>query len=75
MSENDGKNERQLVDWAGLGQYLEATTFSRTRSPPMWYSDTMSDSLMSWLLWMTISRSMSCPITRTAGNLPLYYFS
>jgi hypothetical protein len=56
MSENDGKNERQLMDWAGLRQYLETTTLIRTRSAPMWYTDVMSDSLMAWLLWMTISR-------------------
>ena len=75
MSENDGKNECQLADWAGLGQYLEAMTLARMRSPPMWYTDIMSDSLMSWLLWMTISRSRLCTICRIARNLPLYYFS
>ena len=57
MSENDGKNERQLTDWASLGQYLEATTLARMRSPPLWYADVISDALISWLLWMSLSRS------------------
>jgi hypothetical protein len=70
MSENDGKNERQLTDWAGLAQYLEITTLARMRAPPMWYTDIMSDSLMSWLLWMTISRRSKPSATpRTARSL------
>lgn len=72
MSENDGKNERQLADWAGLGEYLEATTLARMRSPPMWYTDIISDSLISWLLWMSISRSRLSAFPRIARNLPLY---
>ncbi|KAF8224160.1 hypothetical protein L208DRAFT_1425867 [Tricholoma matsutake] len=69
MSENDGKNERQLADWAGLGEYLEATTLARMRSPPMWYTDIISDSLISWLLWMSISRNANSTIQSSFNKL------
>ncbi|KAF9460340.1 hypothetical protein BDZ94DRAFT_1284000 [Collybia nuda] len=56
MSENDGKNESQLIKWAGLELYLEAFMATITQTPQTWYSDVVGHSLAMWLLWMTISR-------------------
>ncbi|KAF8071573.1 hypothetical protein FPV67DRAFT_882445 [Lyophyllum atratum] len=57
MSESDGKNESQLLDWAGLKSYLDILVMARLHLRVAWDSDLTSNSLLVWLLWMTISRS------------------
>ncbi|KAF5379763.1 hypothetical protein D9615_005748 [Tricholomella constricta] len=57
MSESDGKNESQLLDWADLKGYLEILIVARMRLAMPWNSDVMSTSLLVWLSWMTTSRS------------------
>lgn len=59
MSENDGKNEKQLVDYAGLPAYLQSVIIYRTQpddSDLRWYQNPTLDSLLVWVLWMTASR-------------------
>lgn len=60
MLENDGKNERQLVEWAGLYGYLKRETCARFKADPSspinWFQDTEETSLILWLWWMTFSR-------------------
>lgn len=59
MSESDGKNESQLCEWANLNEYLRIMIAFRARpSTVSWYEDPVSDSLMAWLMWMSISRGM-----------------
>lgn len=57
MSENDGKNERQLIDYAGLLAYLQSVIIYRSRPHDLaWYRNPTLDSLMVWIMWMTASR-------------------
>ncbi|GLB44816.1 hypothetical protein LshimejAT787_1801530 [Lyophyllum shimeji] len=56
MSESDGKNESQLLDWAGLRRYLDILVASRLYRRVPWGMDITSSSLLVWLLWMTTSR-------------------
>jgi hypothetical protein len=57
MIENDGKNERQLVEWARLDEYLPAIISYRAAATPWtdncWFTETEGTSLAVWLLWMT----------------------
>ncbi|KAF8896693.1 hypothetical protein BD779DRAFT_1497292 [Infundibulicybe gibba] len=57
LSENDGRNESQLFNWAKLQRYLEQMLVHRLGSSPFsWYHDPISDALFSWILWMSNSR-------------------
>ncbi|KIK58081.1 hypothetical protein GYMLUDRAFT_75135 [Collybiopsis luxurians FD-317 M1] len=60
MLENDGKNERQLIEWAHLYGFLKRETCFRFEanlsSPSNWFRDTEGTSLLLWLWWMTFSR-------------------
>jgi hypothetical protein len=62
MSENDGRNERQLIEWAGIEGYLPLAIAYRSRPspgyPPSWFTDTEWTSLITWLLWMTSTRGV-----------------
>jgi hypothetical protein len=63
MLENDGRNERQLILWAELHQYLHH--ISHLRIDPRnihsrhWFSDTELTGLTLWLFWFMLSRGMS----------------
>lgn len=57
MSENDGKNEKQLIDYAGLPAYLQSLIIYRSQPHDLtWYRNPTLDSLMVWIMWMTASR-------------------
>ncbi|KAF8813497.1 hypothetical protein BYT27DRAFT_7335105 [Phlegmacium glaucopus] len=57
MSENDGKNEKQLIDYAGLPAYLQSVIIYRSRPHDLaWYRNPTLDSLLVWIMWMTASR-------------------
>ncbi|KAF5341371.1 hypothetical protein D9758_012282 [Tetrapyrgos nigripes] len=60
MSENDGRNERQLVEWARLYPYLQRAASMRFESDPnssaSWYSGSECTALILWLWWMIFSR-------------------
>lgn len=62
MSESDGKNESQLIDWAGLKSYLDIFIMTRTHLSRPWNVDFTSSSLALWLMWMTRSSSEVYPI-------------
>lgn len=57
MSESDGKNESQLLEWADLRTYLDTLIVLRVHMHLPWHTNVMQSSLLLWLLWMTISRS------------------
>ncbi|KAH7871063.1 hypothetical protein F5879DRAFT_946349 [Lentinula edodes] len=58
--ENDGRNERQLIEWAHLYGYLKHETCVRYEatldSTINWFKDTEATSLLLWLWWMSFSR-------------------
>ncbi|KAJ3982167.1 hypothetical protein F5890DRAFT_1531272 [Lentinula detonsa] len=60
MLENDGRNERQLIEWAHLYGYLKRETCLRyeadLHSNTNWFQNTETTSLLLWLWWMTFSR-------------------
>lgn len=60
MSENDGRNERQL-EWARVSEYLSRTVLLRIPSGPrgasLWCQDPEATSLIIWLFWMLLSQS------------------
>ncbi|KAF9072586.1 hypothetical protein BDP27DRAFT_1261363 [Rhodocollybia butyracea] len=60
MLENDGRNERQLIEWAHLYGFLKRETCLRfaadSNSPSNWFKDTERTSLLLWLWWMAFSR-------------------
>jgi hypothetical protein len=60
MMENDGKNECQLLEWAGLNLYIYNVLLLRARARPgsarAWLTDTEGSALTVWLLWMTVNR-------------------
>ncbi|KDR78686.1 hypothetical protein GALMADRAFT_244185 [Galerina marginata CBS 339.88] len=57
MSENDGKNEAQLIQWADLKSYLRALIIYRGTSYDLaWFKNPTLDSLVVWLLWETSER-------------------
>jgi len=64
LSESDGRNERQLLEWSNIRPFLYHIIFCRARapsgSPHSWFFDTEGTALTLWLLWMTAS----------AGELP-----
>ncbi|RDB25822.1 hypothetical protein Hypma_006293 [Hypsizygus marmoreus] len=57
MSESDGKNESQLLEWAGLKEYLQIIVLTRLHLNTPWDSDLRLTSLIIWLFWMTTSRT------------------
>lgn len=56
MLENDGRNERQLVEWAHVYQYLHRFTIVRLEAgradPSSWFNDSEVTALTLWLWWM-----------------------
>ncbi|KAJ4480235.1 hypothetical protein J3R30DRAFT_3470679 [Lentinula aciculospora] len=60
MLENDGKNERQLIEWAHLYGYLKHETCLRfeanLNSTSNWFKNIEATSLLLWLWWLTFSR-------------------
>lgn len=74
MSENDGRNESQLVEWAGLEHYLKTFIAANLPTPQKWYSDIIGHSLTMWLLWMTISRSKGDPLPSASNSFILILF-
>lgn len=62
MIENDGRNESQLLDYAGLHQYLQSLVLYQTTSPQAqelgWFRNPVVDSLLIWLLWLTSSEGV-----------------
>lgn len=60
MLESDGRNESQLIEWAGVEQFLHAVLIYRVRAPPgsshAWFTESEGTALVVWLLWMTASR-------------------
>ncbi|THU83391.1 hypothetical protein K435DRAFT_844066 [Dendrothele bispora CBS 962.96] len=60
MSENDGRNERQLIEWARIYPYLQRATSMRFESEPNssanWFSGSQGTALILWLWWMIFSR-------------------
>lgn len=74
MSENDGRNESQLVEWAGLEHYLKMFITANLPTPQTWYSDIIGHSLMMWLLWMTISRSKGGPLPSMSKSSIVIFF-
>ncbi|PBL04335.1 hypothetical protein ARMGADRAFT_50007 [Armillaria gallica] len=60
MSENDGRNERQL-EWARVSEYLSRTVLLRIPSGPrgasLWCQDPEATSLIIWLFWMLLSQN------------------
>lgn len=51
MLENDGRNERHLVEYASLYQYLHKFTIIRFKTSS-WYDDSEDTALTLWLWWM-----------------------
>lgn len=64
MLESDGKNERQLIEWANIRRYLYIAIFYRARAPRghscSWFSDAEGTSLVLWLEWMTACPGKLC---------------
>jgi hypothetical protein len=61
MLENDGRNESQLLDYAGLRQYLQSLIIYRTTPQAQelgWFQNSVVDSLLIWLLWLTSSEGV-----------------
>ncbi|PFH46019.1 hypothetical protein AMATHDRAFT_156930 [Amanita thiersii Skay4041] len=59
LSENDGKNEQQLLNWARLRRYLNSLMVARAHGPPQPIeTDTTVYALTTWLMWMTSSRGV-----------------
>jgi hypothetical protein len=57
MIESDGKNERQLIEWAQVEEYLQTVIVQRARTPSyLWLKETDETALVIWLLWLTASR-------------------
>jgi len=57
MSENDGKNNAQLLKYACFESYLQSLIIYRGTSPNLaWHRDNTVDSLVLWLLWQTSRR-------------------
>lgn len=59
LSESDGKNEGQLLDWAKLDMFIYKTFSGIVRSPPVihtWFSTIEWSSLFVWLFWMTTNQ-------------------
>ncbi|KAG7444724.1 uncharacterized protein BT62DRAFT_933772 [Guyanagaster necrorhizus] len=60
MSENDGRNERQL-EWTRISEYLFRAVLTRIPSGPsgpgMWYEDPEATSLIIWLFWMLLPQN------------------
>ncbi|KAF5378965.1 hypothetical protein D9757_009116 [Collybiopsis confluens] len=60
MLENDGRNERQLIEWAHLYGFLKSETCMRfetdLNAPINWFRDIEGTSLLLWLWWLTFSR-------------------
>lgn len=56
MLENDGRNERHLLDWAYLYQYLHKFTIARfgagRNDSASWFKDSEATALTLWLWWM-----------------------
>lgn len=75
MLENDGRNERQLVDWAHMFHYLHEFTMSRLEpmSPIPWFDDSVATSLTLWLWWMLFWRGESYNIVTSACTNFLLY--
>jgi hypothetical protein len=64
MSESDGRNESQLIEWARVEPYLYNVMIHRLRapadSPISWLGEMEGTSLTVWLLWMTTSQGAFC---------------
>ncbi|KAJ3835109.1 hypothetical protein EV361DRAFT_886824 [Lentinula raphanica] len=80
MLENDGRNERQLIEWAHLYGYLKHETCLRyeaeVHSHTNWYKGTEATSLLLWLWWMTFSRDdvrIETPRVRDSLVYPLLH--
>jgi hypothetical protein len=60
MLESDGRNESQLIDWAGVVEYLYTVISDRTNVPPTsqwsWFEEREGTALTIWLLFMTMER-------------------
>ncbi|KAF8903700.1 hypothetical protein CPB84DRAFT_1961070 [Gymnopilus junonius] len=57
LLENDGKNEAQLMEYAGFRLYLKTLLIHRCTSHEfMWFKNPTLDSLVIWLLWETSDR-------------------
>jgi hypothetical protein len=55
--ESDGRNESQLIDWAGIVEYLYLVISHRTRArPTSWFEEPEGTALTIWLLFMTVGR-------------------
>lgn len=80
MLENDGRNERHLVEWARLYQYLHKFTIIRfvasRADPSSWFNDSEVTALTLWLWWMIFfpgalrKESNSTRDALSAGLLP-----
>ena len=57
MIENDGRNERQLLDWANLKCYVQGYLKERlaegSERNSGWPLETEENALAVWLLWLT----------------------
>ena len=61
MTENDGKNERQLLEYGLLPQRLKRSILERFQGDPRdgWFLNATLDSLLLWLWWMVNPRGTS----------------
>ena len=61
MTENDGKNERQLLEYGRLTERLKSFILQRFQGDPRdgWFLNATLDSLVLWLWWMVNPRRTS----------------